>query len=68
MANKEIHVSFDKISDPQTITRVNKQLMAERDLDIHKNEVVELIDDHDQRKRVYKLKKAKYFGPWSYRG
>jgi hypothetical protein len=68
MANKEIHVPFDKIADPQTITSVNKKLFAERDLDIHKNEVVDLIDDHSLQKRVYKIRKVKYFGPWSHRG
>ena len=66
--NKEIQVPYNKIGNPQTITSVNKRLFAERDLDIHKNEVVELVDDHDKQKRIYKLKKVKYFGPWSHRG
>lgn len=68
MANKEIHVPFAQLGDSQTITGVNKRLFKENDMDIHKNEVVDLIDDHSAGKRVYKLRKVKYFGPWSYRG
>ena len=61
MALKEIHVPFDQVSNPQTITKVNKKLFADRDMDIHKNEVVDLIDDYSMQKRVYKIRKVKYF-------
>ena len=68
MANKEIHIPIETIRDPQTITAVNKKLIAENDMDIHKNEVVKLEDDHTLGKRVIRLRKVKYFGPWSHRG
>jgi hypothetical protein len=68
MADKEIHVPFDQINDSRTITKVNKKLFADRDLDIHKNEAVDIIDDPTLQKRVYKIRKVKYFGPWSHRG
>jgi hypothetical protein len=68
MADKEIHIPFDKIMDSRTITGVNKKLIAENDMDIHKNEVVKLEDDHTLQKRVIRLRKVKYFGPWSHRG
>jgi len=68
MANKEIHIPFDQINDSRTITKVNQRLMAERDMDIHKNEAIDIIDDHSAQKRVIKLKKVKYYGPWSHRG
>jgi len=66
--NKEIHVPFSQINDSRTITSVNKKLFAERDMDIHKNEAVDIIDDHSAQKRVYKIRKVKYFGSWSHRG
>jgi len=65
--NKEIQVPFSKINDSRTITAVNKRLFAERDMDIHKNEAVDIIDDHAAQKRVYKIRNVKYFGPWSKR-
>jgi hypothetical protein len=68
MANKEIHIPFDQIMDSRTITGVNKKLIAENDMNIHKNEVVSLEDDHTLQKRVIRLRKVKYFGPWSHRG
>lgn len=68
MSDKEIHVPFADLSNPQTITGVNKKMFADHDMDIHKNEVVDLIDDHSAQKRVYKIRKVKYFGPWSHRG
>jgi hypothetical protein len=64
---KEIHVDFDKLSNPQTITEVNKKMFKDHDMDIHKNEVEEIVDDHSKQKRIYKIKNTKYFGPWSKR-
>jgi hypothetical protein len=64
---KEIKVDFEKIENPQTITQENIKMFKEHDMDIHKNEVEEIVDDHSQRKRIYKIKNTKYFGPWSKR-
>ena len=66
--DKEIHIPFSEINDSRTITRINKKLIADRDMDIHKNEVVQLEDDHTLQKRVVRLRKVKYFGPWNFRG
>lgn len=69
MANKEIAVPFDKIRDPHTITQFNEKLFKDNDLNVHHNEIGEIVDDHDKQVRVYrKIKKVKYFGPWSQRG
>jgi len=68
MANKEISIPFSEIRDSRTITQVNKRLIAERDMDIHKNEAVDIIDDHSAQKRIIKLRKVKYYGSWSPRG
>ena len=65
---KEFRLPFDKIADPQTITQVNAEEFKKHDLDIHKNEVNEIVDDHSRQERVYKVKNTKYFGPWSHRG
>ncbi len=58
---KEIQVSHEELSDTQTITEVNTRKFKEQGLDIHKHEVVELIDDHAKGKRIYKIKNTKYF-------
>lgn len=65
---KEFRVDHDKISDPQTITQVNVKEFKDHDLDIHRHEVTEIVDDHDKKQRVYKVKNTKFFGPWSHRG
>jgi hypothetical protein len=68
MADVEIHVPFEKISNSQTITQENIKMFKEHGMDIHKNEVAEIVDDHGKQKRIYKIKNVKYFGPWSKRG
>lgn len=61
MADKEIVIPFDKIQDSQTITTVQERIFKEKGLDMHKNEVNELIDDHSSKKRILKVKNVKYF-------
>lgn len=69
MANKEVTLRHDQIRDPQTITKVVSDAFKEQvGCDIHKNDCVEIADDFSAGKRVYKLKKVKFFGPWSHRG
>lgn len=69
MAKKEVVVDHDKIRDPQTITDVVQRAFKDQaDCDIHKNDCVDIQDDFSSGKRIYKLKKVKYFGPWSHRG
>jgi len=68
MAKKELRVGFDKISNPQTITRENIRLFKEHGLDTKKNEVDEIVDDHSTGQRIYKVRHIKYFGNWSHRG
>ena len=65
---REFRIGFDKISDPQTITKENIKAFKAQDLDIHRHEVEKLEDDHSKRQRVYKVKNTKYYGPWSHRG
>ncbi len=56
MANKEIRISHDKIKDPKTITQVNTEEFKKQGLDIHRDGVEELIDDHKSRTRILKVK------------
>ena len=65
---REFRVDFDKISDPQTITKANTEAFKEQGLNIHVNEVEKLEDDHGKRQRIYRVKNTKFFGPWSHRG
>lgn len=68
MAQKEWHVPFDKISDPQTITQENVKLFEEKGYNIHTLEVDKIEDDHEKKVRIMKVRPRKYFGPWSHRG
>ena len=40
----------------------------EKGVDIHRNDCVELVDDFPEKRRVYKVRARKFFGPWSHRG
>jgi len=69
MANKEVVLKHTDISNSQTITKVVANAFKEQaDCDIHKNDCVEIADDFSTGRRIYKLKKVRYFGPWSHRG
>ena len=68
MAKKEMRISHDRLRDPSTITQVQEQEFQKAGLDVHKNEIDELVDDHSRQERIYKIRSVKYFGPWSKRG
>lgn len=68
MAKKELVIPHDEISDPQKITQRNERLFKAHGLDIHKNEVDELVDDHKKGVRILKIRNVKFFGPWNHRG
>ena len=68
MAKKELRIPFDEIKDPQTITERNIKAFKENDLSIHHHEVDEIVDDTSTRTRILKVRKVKFFGPWSHRG
>jgi hypothetical protein len=61
MAHKEIRIKHERLRNPETITQVNENAFKENDLDIHKNEVDELVDDHKRGERIYKVRKVKFF-------
>jgi hypothetical protein len=61
MADKEIAIPHSEIADPQTITQVNIEKMAEKGLDIHRHEVTGLEDDHVKGVRHLKVRNRKYF-------
>lgn len=58
---REIRIPHKDIEDPDKITKVNARKFKENGLDIHKNEVVSLEDDHEKKERVIKVKNTKYF-------
>ena len=68
MSHKEIQISHDKILDPQSITKVVSDAFKEQGTNIHTNDCVDMVDDFSAGKRIYKVKKVKFFGPWSHRG
>jgi hypothetical protein len=68
VARKEIRIPHAEIKNPQTITQRQVRAFKENDLDIHKNEVDEIVDDFSTKTRILKIRKVKYFGPWSHRG
>lgn len=61
MADKEIRIPFERIRDSRKITKVNREEMSKRDLDIHRHEVVKLEDDHSRGERVLKVRKLGTF-------
>lgn len=58
---REISIPHAELDDPQTITERNVRAFKENGLDIHVNEVDELIDDHKLARRIYKIRNVKYF-------
>lgn len=60
MADKEIVLPFNEISNPQTITQRNEAAWKERGMDMHVQEVMELVDDHKKQVRVIKVRHRKY--------
>lgn len=57
----EIRIPHERISDSRKITRINREEMAKRNLDIHRHEVVKLEDDHSRGERVLKVRKLGTF-------
>ena len=64
---REIVIPHSEISNSQTITDVQERIFKEHDVDMHKNEVDRLEDDHKKGVRVLTIRNTKYFGPWSKR-
>ena len=58
---KELRIPHDEIRDPQSITQRNVKAFRDAGLDIHRQEVVELLDDHRRKERVLKVQDRKYF-------
>jgi patatin-like phospholipase/acyl hydrolase len=58
---REIVIPHSEISDSQTITQKNIEYFKKNDLDIHRHEVTELIDDKKAGVRILKVKNTKYF-------
>ena len=63
MAVKEIRLPFDKIGNSQTITDVQERAFKEAGLDMHRDELTgeELIDDHDRKERVLRVRGRRTF-------
>ena len=61
MARREVRIPFSEIKDPQQITRRNVEEFKKHGLDIHKNEVDEIIDDTSSRTRIMKIRNVKFF-------
>lgn len=55
---REFRFSMDdpRFMNSQTITETVRRKFQSEGLDMHMNDVLELIDDHDRRERVLKVK------------
>jgi len=66
--SKEIIIEHSAIRNSQTITKVMEEKFKEKGLDLHKNEVKVLEDDHRKGKRKLEVVNTKYFSvpriPW----
>ena len=63
MAVKELRIPHSEISNSQTITDVNERKFKEAGLDMHHDELTgeELIDDHDKKIRILKVRGRRTF-------
>ena len=59
--SREIRLKHDEIKNPQTITQRNIRAFLEAGLDIHQNEVDEIVDDDRKQERVMKISTKKHF-------
>lgn len=59
--SREIRLKHDEIKNPQTITQRNIRAFLEAGLNIHENEVDEIIDDDRRQERVMKISTKKHF-------
>lgn len=58
---KEIRVPYDKLKDPQTITKVNQRIFEEMGFHLKRHET-DIEDDHDRQERIYAIQtERKYF-------
>ena len=58
---QEIRVSYDKLSDVETITDYNEREVFEKNgYNIHRHEC-DVEDDHDRQERVYKIQTEKRY-------
>jgi hypothetical protein len=58
---KELSIPHRELDNPQTITQRTQRAFAEADLDIHRHEVVELVDEFSTQRRIYKIRNVKIF-------
>jgi hypothetical protein len=58
---RELRLKHDELGNSQTITDIMENEFRKRGLDLHKNDVLELIDDFDTKERVLKVKTTRYF-------
>ena len=63
MAVKEIRLPFEAIKNSQTITDVQEKAFKEAGLDMHRDELTgeELIDDHDKKVRILRVRERRTF-------
>lgn len=58
---KEIVIPHSEISNSQTITDVQERIFKDHGVDMHKNEVDRLEDDHKKGVRILTVRNTKYF-------
>lgn len=63
MGIKEIRLPFEAIKDSQKITDVQEKAFKEAGLDMHRDELTseEIIDDHDKKVRILKVRNRRKF-------
>ena len=68
MSDIELRIPFSDIKDPNQTTKINIREFQKHGLDIHKNDVQDLIDDHSAKTRILKIKNVKIFDMGRRRG
>lgn len=65
---KELRLKHEAINDPQSITEVTSNAFEKEGLNIHVDEVTDLVDDFSKGERILQIKNTKYFTvgdvPW----
>ena len=60
---RELRLKHDELGNSQTITQIMEERFKREGLDLHMNDVLELVDDFDSKERILKVKTTKYFTP-----
>lgn len=59
--SREFRIDHDKLSNPQTVSKVMDRAYQEQGLNKQVNIPLDVIDDPSKRQRIVRVKNTKYF-------